>query len=50
MIGGTMLVLPILFDRNGIIGGFLNMAITGFVLCKTNLLYVTHLKPKEMDF
>lgn len=45
-----MLVLPLLFSTNGIIGGALNMVITGIISCKANLIYVDHLKLKEMDY
>lgn len=45
-----MLVLPLLFSMNGIIGGSLNLLITGIISTKANLIYVDHLKEKEMDF
>lgn len=47
MMGGTMLALPILFVKNGIIGGTLNMAIQGIISCKTCLIYLLHFKKSE---
>lgn len=45
-----MLVLPLLFSTNGVIGGAINLIITGVISCKANMIYVDHLKLKEMDF
>lgn len=45
-----MLVLPILFYYNGLIGATLNMTITGIISCKTCMMYIDHLKPKEQDY
>jgi len=50
MVGGTMLVLPLLFTDNGLIGGFINMGITGLISMWANVIYIDHLKPKEFDF
>ncbi|KRX10480.1 hypothetical protein PPERSA_08782 [Pseudocohnilembus persalinus] len=50
MVGGTMLVLPLLFNQNGIIGGFFNMMITGIIEWRANLIYIDHFKEKEFDY
>lgn len=45
-----MLVLPLLFSSTGIVAGAMIMLITGIIFCKGNVIYIEHLKPKEMDF
>jgi amino acid permease len=44
MVGATMMVLPILFERSGILGGLIVMTISGFISAKTNSIYVEHNK------
>ncbi len=45
-----MLVLPILFARAGIIAALINMALSGFISAKTNVIYTEHFKPSEVDY
>lgn len=47
MVGGTVLVLPILFREAGIGLGILILGLLGAIAYKTCILYVYHLSEKE---
>ena len=49
MVGGSMLVLPLLFSSSGIIISTIIMIISGIFSWKTCSIYTEHLKEKEMD-
>jgi amino acid permease len=49
MIGGTMLALPILYTKVGILAGVMIFLILGTISMKTNLIYVDHNLPHEID-
>ena len=49
MVGGTIIILPILVMKTGLVTSFIILAITGTISCKTFSIYLTHLKIKEMD-
>ena len=49
MIGGTMLTMPILFLKSGIVTGILVLLVSGFVSYKTCRIYVTHLAKGDND-
>lgn len=49
MIGGTMLLLPILFMECGIILSEIILIISGFISYKTVEIYSIHMKDNEFD-
>lgn len=49
MIGGAMLILPILFVQGGLLLSFGVLALSGYICYQTCQLYMNHLKPGESD-
>ena len=49
MVGGTILLLPVLFEKAGIILSIIVVFVSGFISYKTCDVYIQHLKYKEKD-
>ncbi|EGR33213.1 transmembrane amino acid transporter protein, putative [Ichthyophthirius multifiliis] len=49
MVGGTILLLPVLFQKAGIILSVIIVSISGYISYKTCDVYMQHLKYKEKD-